>query len=90
MKVNIETDYYPEETHWEILKYDTYEKVMFKDTIYGNCERLYSQSKCVDEGSYLFVVYDSSEDGMVSFIAKWTRSLCKFIILIQFYFIIVL
>ena len=64
IQVDIETYLYPEETSWEILEYDTYKRIMAKDTTYGNCERLYTKNMCVPGGNYIFTIYDSEGDGM--------------------------
>ena len=63
--VDILTDRSPGETTWEITDYYTYEQYM-KSSSYGISDHAYSTSKCFGSGSYVFSIYDSSDDGIVS------------------------
>jgi len=61
--VDIVTDRAPDETSWEITDFYTYKQYM-KSSSYDTPNHFYSSSKCFGPGSYVFSIYDSSDDGI--------------------------
>ncbi|HOM36730.1 MAG: C25 family cysteine peptidase [Bacteroidales bacterium] len=64
VKIDILTDYYPNETSWKL--FDANQNIVFSDGPYPSTPRneLYSYELCLNFGCYTFAVYDSYGDGM--------------------------